>query len=87
MAIMRGLREHSIASSTLNQAHGTVAPKNVLPQHLFYIINPSGNYAAYRRRFDPRQRSVPYLLPHIKEGKGKQILSELFQKVPLTTQS
>ena len=58
-----------------------VVPKSVLPQQeLFYIINPSQNYAAYRQQFNA-QPGIPYLLPHIREGKGKQVLLELFQKV------
>ena len=85
MAIIDGLRRYSVSSSSLNRRDGRVVPNSVLPEHLFYLINPFENYAAYQQQFDA-QPGIPYLLPHIKEAgrapEGNQeFLRELFQKV------
>lgn len=84
MAIIDGLQKYSITSSTLNRDDGTVVPMSVLPQYLFYLINPSRNYALYRQQFDA-QPGVPFLFPHMKEARerleGKQFLHQLFRKV------
>lgn len=88
IAIIDGLWNYSITSSTLNRDEGTVVPKFVLPQDLFYLNNPFRNFAAYRGQFD-RQPGVPFLIPHVTEAKGslegeQKFLLELFQKVANT---
>lgn len=82
MGILDGLQTYSIDCSMLGNVDPTVVPNPVLPSNLFHLIDPSQNYALYRREFD-KQPGLPFLDAHIQEARrhGPVVLYELFQKV------
>ncbi|OJJ43471.1 hypothetical protein ASPZODRAFT_146185 [Penicilliopsis zonata CBS 506.65] len=70
-AIINGLQRYrasTLRSITFGTAAGTVVLAPLLPPNLVYLMNPYGNFAAYRQLFQGAP-GVPFLVPHLRDFK------------------
>ncbi|KAJ5849391.1 hypothetical protein N7534_008080 [Penicillium rubens] len=89
MAILDGLCKYiAVGSNTFrafDASRTVVTPTSLIPPKVLPLIDPSHNFASYRKRYD-QHPGIPFLQPHIREfrqcGKSaQQPLLRLFQAI------
>ncbi|CAG8241246.1 unnamed protein product [Penicillium salamii] len=89
MAILDGLCKYiAVGSNTFrafDASRTVVTPTSLIPPKVLPLIDPSHNFASYRKRYD-QHPGIPFLQPHIREFKqcgksAQQPLLQLFQAI------
>ncbi|CAP87078.1 Pc24g01700 [Penicillium rubens Wisconsin 54-1255] len=89
MAILDGLCKYiAVGSNTFrafDASRTVVTPTSLIPAKVLPLIDPSHNFASYRKRYD-QHPGIPFLQPHIRESKqcgksAQQPLLRLFQAI------
>ena len=75
MAILDGLCKYiAVGSNTFrafDASRTVVTPTSLIPPKVLPLIDPSHNFASYRKRYD-QHPGVPFLQPHIREFKQRR---------------
>lgn len=92
MAILDGLCKYiAVGSNTFrafDASRTVVTPTSLIPPKVLPLIDPSHNFASYRKRYD-QHPGVPFLQPYIREFKqrGESVEQSLFRLFQTTTSS